>query len=126
MIQNLETSSSAPSVPGIRKAAILMIILGDQVTAEILRQMDEEEVQAIGQEVARITSISNDQAEGVLEEFYQMSMAHDYVLKGGIDYAKKMLMSAFGPEHARKLVDRLVKQLGSELANFDKIGRAHV
>ena len=100
MIQNLE-STAAPSVPGIRKAAILMIILGDQATADILRQMDEEEVQAIGHEVARITSISNDQAEAVLEEFYQMSMAHDYVLKGGIDYAKKMLMSAFGPEHAR-------------------------
>jgi flagellar motor switch protein FliG len=124
MIQNLETASSAPNVPGIRKAAILMIILGDQVTADILRQMDEEEVQAIGHEVARITSISNDQAEGVLEEFYQMSMAHEYVLKGGIDYAKKMLMSAFGPEHARKLVDRLVKKLGSELANFDTLQKA--
>ena len=124
MIQNLEAASSAPNVPGIRKAAILMIILGDQVTADILRQMDEEEVQAIGHEVARITSISNDQAEGVLEEFYQMSMAHEYVLKGGIDYAKKMLMSAFGPEHARKLVDRLVKTLGSELANFDTLQKA--
>src|SRR5580658_2728375 len=99
MIQNLE-SSITPIVPGLRKAAILMIILGDQVSAEILRQMDEEEVQAIGNEVARITSISNDQAEGILEEFYQMSMAREYVLKGGIDYAKKMLMSAFGPEHA--------------------------
>jgi flagellar motor switch protein FliG len=125
MIQNLETaSSSAPNVPGIRKAAILMIILGDQVTADILRQLDEEEVQAIGREVARITAISNDQAEGVLEEFYQMSMAHDYVLKGGIDYAKKMLMSAFGPDHARKLVDRLVKTLGAELANFDTLQKA--
>jgi flagellar motor switch protein FliG len=125
MIQNLEKpNSAAANVPGIRKAAILMIILGDQVTAEILRQLDEEEVQMIGHEVARITSISNDQAEGVLEEFYQMSMAHDYVLKGGIDYAKKMLMSAFGPEHARKLVDRLVKTLGSELANFDTLQKA--
>jgi flagellar motor switch protein FliG len=124
MIQNLETASSAPNVPGIRKAAILMIILGDQVGAEILRQMDEDEVQAIGHEVARITSISNDQAEGILEEFYQMSMAHDYVLKGGVDYAKKMLMSAFGPEHARKLVDRLMKTLDSELANFDTLQKA--
>jgi len=124
MIQNLETSASTPAVPGIRKAAVLMIILGDQVSAEILRQMDEEEVQAIGHEVARITSISNDQAEGVLEEFYQMSMAHEYVLKGGIDYAKKMLMSAFGPEHARRLVDRLVKTLGSELASFDTLQKA--
>jgi flagellar motor switch protein FliG len=125
MIQNLETAASAvPSVPGIRKAAILMIILGDQASAEILRQLDEEEVQAIGHEVARVTSISNDQAENVLEEFYQMSMAHDYVLKGGIDYAKKMLHSAFGPEHARKIVDRLIKTLGSEMASFDAIQKA--
>jgi flagellar motor switch protein FliG len=113
------SSNSTPHVPGIRKAAILMIILGDQVTADILRQMDEEEVQMIGHEVARITSISDDQAERILEEFYQMSMAHESVLKGGIDYAKKMVMSAFPPEHARKLVDRLEKTLGSELANFD-------
>lgn len=124
MIQNLDTASSTPTVPGIRKAAVLMIILGDQISGEILRQLDEEEVQAIGQEVARITSISNDQAEDVLEEFYQMSVAHDYVLKGGIDYAKKMLMNAFGPEHARKLVDRLVKTLGSELASFDTLQKA--
>lgn len=101
-----------------------MIVLGDQISAEILRQLDEEEVQAIGHEVARITSISNDQAETVLEEFYQMSMAHEYVLKGGVDYAKKMLVNAFGPEQARKLVDRLVKTLGSELASFDTLQKA--
>jgi flagellar motor switch protein FliG len=124
MIQNLESGTSDQTISGIRKAAILMIILGDQVGGEILRQMDEEEVQAIGHEIARITSISNDQAEDILEEFYQMSMAHDYVLKGGLDYAKKMLNSAFGPEHARKLVDRLVKTLGSELASFDALQKA--
>ncbi len=123
MIQNLE-SSATTSTPGIRKAAILMIILGDQISGEILRNMDEEEVQAIGQEVARISSISPDQAESVLEEFYQMSMAREYVLKGGIDYAKKMLMTAFGPEHAKRLVDRLVKTLGSELASFDTLQKA--
>ncbi len=122
MIQNLETAQTA--TPGLRKAAVLMIILGDQISGEILRQLDEEEVQVLGREVARITSISNDQAESVLEEFYQMSMARDYVLKGGIDYAKRMLMNAFGPEHAKKLVDRLVKTLGSELASFDTLQKA--
>jgi flagellar motor switch protein FliG len=121
MIQNLETN--APT-PGLRKAAVLMIILGDQISGEILRELDEEEVQALGREIARISSISNDQAESILEEFYQMSMARDYVLKGGIDYAKKMLMSAFGPEHAKRLVDRLVKTLGSELASFDTLQKA--
>jgi len=122
MIQNVE--HAAPPVPGIRKAAILMIILGDQTSAEILRQLDEDEVQAIGREVARITSISNDQAELVLEEFYQMSMARNFILKGGIDYAKKMMMTAFGPEQAKKLLDRLLKTLGSETANFDSLQKA--
>ena len=126
MIQNLETSQPQAStpLPGIRKAAILMVILGDQTSGEILRQLDEEEVQLISREVARITSINNEQAEAVLEEFYQMSMARDFVLKGGLDYARKMLMNAFGPEHATKLLDRLVKALGSELASFDTLQRA--
>jgi flagellar motor switch protein FliG len=122
MIQNVE--HAAPPVPGIRKAAILMIILGDQTSAEILRQLDEDEVQAIGREVTRISSISNDLAELVLEEFYQMSMARDFILKGGIDYAKKMMMTAFGPEQAKKLLDRLLKTLGSETANFDSLQKA--
>ena len=122
MIANLETA--APPLPGVRKAAILMVILGEQTSGEILRQLDDEEIQAIGREVARVTSINNDQAEGILEEFYQMSMARDYVLKGGIDYAKKMLMNAFGPDHAKKLLDRLMKPLGSDTASFDTLQRA--
>src|SRR5277367_4747063 len=128
MIQNLESAQQphAPgsALPGIRKAAILMVILGEQTSAEILRNLDDEEVQLISREVARITSIDNDQAEAILEEFYQMSMARDFVLKGGLDYARKMLMNAFGPEHATKLLDRLVKTLGSELASFDTLQRA--
>jgi flagellar motor switch protein FliG len=124
MIQNLETASSTSSLPGIRKAAILLVILGDQISGEILKQMDEEEVQTLGREVARVVSISNDQAEEILEEFYQMSVAREYVLKGGIDYAKKMLVNAFGPEHAKKMVDRLVKTLGSETASFDTLQKA--
>jgi flagellar motor switch protein FliG len=124
MIQNLETASSTASLPGIRKAAILLVILGDQISGEILKQMDEDEVQMLGREVARVVSISNDQAEEILEEFYQMSMAREYVLKGGIDYAKKMLINAFGPEHAKRMVDRLVKTLGSETASFDTLQKA--
>ena len=54
---------------GIRKAAVLMISLGDQASSDILRQLDDEEVQAIGREIARIQSIPTEQAESVLEEF---------------------------------------------------------
>src|SRR5579884_3249716 len=121
MIQNVE---QVIPLPGIRKAAILLITLGEQTSAEILKQMDDEEVQAIGREVARVSSITGEQAESLLEEFYQMTIAHDYVLKGGIDYARKILFNAFGPEHAKKMLDRLVKTLGSEMASFDALQKA--
>ena len=83
---------------GLRKTAVLMIMIGDEASSEILRQLDEEEVQLISREIARIQTLTSEQTEGVLEEFYQMAVAHDYVVKGGVDYARKVLVSAFGPE----------------------------
>jgi flagellar motor switch protein FliG len=50
-----------------------------------------------------------------------MSMAHNQVLKGGMEYARKILISAFGPEHAQKLLDRLAKALSSDSASFDTL-----
>ena len=51
-------------------------------------------------------------------------MAQDYVLKGGVDYARKILTKAFGPDAARKLLDRLIKQLGHDSASFDALQKA--
>jgi flagellar motor switch protein FliG len=106
---------------GLRKTAILMITLGEETCAEIMKNLDEDEVQQITREVARVSALNSEEAEGILEEFYQMTVAHDYVLKGGIDYARKVLINAFGPEAARKMLDRLMKTLGSETASFDTL-----
>lgn len=120
----VNTAQSNLTLSGIRKAATLLVTLGDQASAEILKQFDEEEIQAVSREVARMGSITAEQAESVLEEFYQMTLAHEYMLKGGLDYARKLLINAFGPEHARKLLDRVVKALGSEMATFDELQKA--
>jgi flagellar motor switch protein FliG len=109
---------------GLRKAAIVLISLGDQAAAELLRQLPEEDVQLVSQEIARLTTVTGEQAETVLEEFYQLTMARDYVARGGIEYARSMLMEAFGPETARRLLDRLAAALGSDLASFDLLQRA--
>ncbi|MEO8027505.1 MAG: flagellar motor switch protein FliG [Bryobacteraceae bacterium] len=106
---------------GLRKAAILTIVLGDETAGEILKNLDEDEVQLIGREVARVHTLTSEDAEGVLEEFYQMSVAHDYVLKGGLDYARKLLNNAFGPDQGKRMLDRLMKTLGAETANFDAL-----
>ncbi len=121
MIENLDKQIH---IKGPRKAAILMVVLGDQTGGEIMRTMDEEEVELVGREVARLGTISGEEAETVLEEFYQMTVAQDYVLKGGLEYARKMLMNAFGPEQSRKMLDRLMKALGNDTANFDVLQKA--
>jgi flagellar motor switch protein FliG len=99
-------------------------MLGEEVSGEIMRQLDEEEVQEIGREVARLSVISNEHSEAILEEFYEMAVAHDYVVKGGIEYARKILFNAFGAEHSKKILDRLMKTLGNDSANFDAIQKA--
>src|SRR6266550_9184336 len=111
------------AIPGLRKAAILLVTLGEEVSAELLRQLEEEEVQRIGREVARLTSVTAEQAESVLEEFHQMSLAHDYVLKGGIDYARKLLNTAYGPEAAKKVMDRLTTALGPRWSTSTRFTR---
>ena len=112
------------ALPSLRKAAMLLIVLGEQTSAELLQQLSEEDVQRVSREVAKITSIDTEQAEGVLEEFHQLSAAGDYVARGGVDYARKLLMRAFQPDVARRLLDRLTKALGADAASFDAIQKA--
>jgi len=118
MIANA-TPKTEESLSGIRKAAMLLILLGDKSSAEIIKQLSEDEVQLVSREIARLDSISSENAEALLEEFYQMNMAHDFVVRGGMSYAKKMIMQAFGPEVAKKVIDRLAKAIGGEYASLD-------
>jgi flagellar motor switch protein FliG len=111
-------------ISGIRKAAILIVVLGDQIGPEVLRLMEEDEVETISKEVAKLTAITSEQAELVLEECYNVALAHDYILKGGIDYARKILTNTFGTEQAKRMLDRMMKSLGNEVANFDALQKA--
>jgi flagellar motor switch protein FliG len=121
MIANAQTK--AP-IAGVRKAAVLLVTLGDQAGAALVRQLSDDDVQIVSREVARISSISSEQAEGVLEEFYQLTMATDFMASGGMDYARKMLLNAFGPEVAQRLLERVEKALGTGYANFDALQKA--
>jgi len=118
MIANAEPKIGE-HLTGIRKAAMLLILLGDKASAEIIKLLSEDEVHLVSREITRLDSISAEEAEALLEEFYQMNMAHDFVVRGGMDYAKKMLLQAFGPEISKKLIDRLSKSMGGEYANLD-------
>ncbi len=123
MIANA-TPEKEQKYSGPQKAAVLLVTMGEELSGQILKHLDEDEVALVGKEVARIPSVSAEEAEAILNEYYQMSMAQDYVLKGGLDYARRMLVSAFGPEAGKKILDRLVKLLGHETASFDALQKA--
>jgi flagellar motor switch protein FliG len=111
-------------ITGPQKAAMLLIVLGEQAAAAILPGLAEDDVQKVSREVAKITAISAEQAEAVLEQFHNLSTAGDYVARGGIEVARKLLLKAFSPDHAKRLLERLAKALGSEAASFDAIEKA--
>ncbi|MCU1274133.1 MAG: flagellar motor switch protein FliG [Bryobacterales bacterium] len=116
-------ASKAADLSGIRKAAMLLISLGDQASAKIICQLSEDEVQRVSKEVARIRSISSEKLEIVLEEFHNLTIANDYVVSGGFEYARKMLIAAFGPETGNRLLDRLPKDLAGK-ASFGALQKA--
>lgn len=122
MITNAERPTSM--MPGLKKAAILIVVMGEEAGANILSQLEEEEAATVTREIARLPPVTPEIAEAILEEGYQMTLAHDYVIKGGIDYAKKILVNAYGPEQAKKLLDRLMKALGNDSASFDALQKA--
>ena len=117
---------AAPAAPltGIQKAATLLLLMGEDASADVLRQLDELEVQQVAREIARLDALTAEQAEATLEEFYQMSVAHDFVVRGGMDYAKKMLSAAFGPEAGKKITDRLIMMMGGEYVYLDVLQKA--
>ncbi len=120
-------ANAAPAIgvfSGPKRAAILLITLGAETSGEIIKTLNEEEVQLVSREVALLKSVSNEQAESVLEEFHQLLVGRALIVKGGLDYAKNMLSSAFGSESGKKVYDRLVKVLGTDIASFDVLHKA--
>jgi flagellar motor switch protein FliG len=101
--------SLSANLPGIRKAAILMIAMGDEVGRKILQNLPETDVQRLTEELAQLKNISPDLSFAVVEEFYEMLETQRYMMHGGLDYANKLLVDSFGKQRAEDLME-LVKR----------------
>jgi flagellar motor switch protein FliG len=109
---------------GLRKAAMLMVVLGEEASAALLNQFNEDEVQAVSREVAKISSVTPDQAESVLQEFQHLANAGDYVSRGGMEYASKLLGRALNPDRAKRMLDRLSWTVGDDTTSLDALQKA--
>ncbi len=98
-------------ITGRQKAAILCLVLGEDLTAEIFKRLNDSEVQDISRELSLLGAVPADITDKVVEEFYNLTLAKEYMTIGGLDYTKKVLIKSLGPEEARRIIDRLIKLL---------------
>jgi flagellar motor switch protein FliG len=101
-------------INGLRKAAILMVILGEDAASEIYRHLPPTEVEQVTKEITAIGRIDSDLALEVLEEFHGLVLTGDYLNQGGTDYANKLLVKAFGKEGASDLLRQV--QMAAEMS----------
>ncbi len=117
--------SSKPQVAltGTRKAAILALMVGEESAVEIFKHLGEDEIERIAREVAAVGSVPEGSSTLVLEEFHTMWRASEYLTRGGVEYAQKLLVRSLGADMARRVLDRVVKSFESTMA-FSSLERA--
>ena len=107
-----KTSANAErGMDGVEKAAILLIALGPEKSAQIFKHLKEEEIEQLTLEIANTSSVSPQTKEQVLNEFYEVCLAQQYIAEGGITYAKELLEKALGEDKARDVIGKLTASL---------------
>ena len=95
----------AEDLKGVQKAAILLIALGPEKSSMIFKHLKEEEIEELTLEIANTRSVTPQVKDMVINEFYEVCLAQQYIAEGGIAYAKELLEKALGEEKAKDLFD---------------------
>lgn len=103
--------ASTSPVSGARKAAIALMVLGEESTASVFRYLHEDEIEKVAREIATIGAISTEIGEQVLTELSTASTTSAGVTAGGIEQARRMLLKTLGPDHTRRILDKIVQSL---------------
>jgi len=109
------------AIPGKRKAAILMVLLGDDVAAAVYKNLPDTEIRVITEEIAELEYISPEAASAVLHEYHRLTVTQEYLAQGGQDYASKLLVKAFGREAAEQLLNEVGKAQEANSQNLDTL-----
>ncbi|MFA5881233.1 MAG: flagellar motor switch protein FliG [Eubacteriales bacterium] len=101
----------AKTLNGKQKAAILLISLGPEVSAQIFKHLKDEEIEQLTLEIANIRKVSIEDKGVIIAEFFDLLVAKEYISSGGIEYAKDVLEKALGSQKALDIIQRLTATL---------------
>jgi flagellar motor switch protein FliG len=119
-----KAATEQANLTGLRKAAILLVLLGDEAASLVYRNLPQEEIQKLTEEISELDYISPQTAGQVLQEFHRLTVTQEYLSQGGSDYAKQLLVRAFGEEGAKHLLGEVLQYQESRATTLDSLQRA--
>jgi len=111
------------SLTGARKAAVLLMAIGEDLAKEILRTLPESDVERLTEEFADLRGITPEVSAAILEEFWGLLETQGFIVHGGLDYASRLLAEAFGKQRADDLMMQLRRAQEAEQGNLAKLQR---
>lgn len=109
---------------GLQKAAVLMVLLGEEAASHIYRNLADADVQRLTQRIAELEHIKPETAISVLEEYHQLTLTQGYLAEGGPEYAEKLLVKAFGKVGAQHLLDQVSKAVELSVVQLENLQKA--
>ncbi|AYE89683.1 flagellar motor switch protein FliG [Treponema pallidum subsp. pertenue] len=109
------------SLNGRQKAAIFLVSIGEEISAKVMGELKEDEIEKLVFEIARTESVDAELKDAVLEEFQELMTAQNFITSGGIDYARGLLEKSLGSQKAIEIINRLTSSL--QVRPFDFIRR---
>lgn len=104
-------SEPAVEVPGVRKAAILLLALDQEAAASLLQSMPARAVEEITRELASLENVPGRTRDGILQEFYDLAVAQTWARDGGLDYARALLTKSLDPKEAERILQQIRTQV---------------
>lgn len=117
-------TAAEPTLGGTRKAAVLLVLLGEEIASHIYRVLPQEDLELLTKEIAELDYINGETALAVLEEYHRLALTQDYLAQGGTDYAQKLLVKSFGEDGARQLLRQVSSAAESNASKLDSLQKA--
>jgi len=113
--------SDEHALNGKRKAAILMVLLGDEAAMGVYRNLPDRDLRAITQEISELEYVSPEIGAKVLQDYYRLTLTQEYLAQGGQSYASKVLVKAFGEQGAKALLEEVSRAQEASAQNLDTL-----
>jgi len=99
------------SIPGLRKAAIVLLSLGQEIGSQIVSRLDRGQIEEVSRKIAELEMVRPEEQTHVLREFYTLAMAHQYVEQGGLSYAQSLLEKSLSTEEATDIIKQVTQTI---------------